>query len=149
MIPAGWWASSFARRLYQKTYWAAGATVRVASSARTAALTVFVTLLVAFAGCSAVQPSEETTANLLVANQDSADHAVVVEIMDGTREVYSAGRTIDGESDAELAAFDRAGEYEVKVTVDGNSTILTHTFETGQTTTTIGIDNQGTVTIGT
>lgn len=80
-------------------------------------------------------------------NQDNTDHAVVVEISDETGLVYSDGRTIDAESDLDLAQFNRTGEYDVAVTVDGESTTVTHTFESGDRMVNIGIDNQGAVTI--
>lgn len=118
-------------------------------STRTIVLSVFVSALLLTAGCSAFQDSTGSESDLLVANQDSDGHAVVVEILDGGSRVYSTGQTIDGESDAELASFDRSGEYEVQVTVDGTTTVLTHTFESERSTATIGIDNQGNVTIGT
>lgn len=118
------------------------------SSKRYVALSVFVALLLALAGCSALTGAEDTTANLLVANQDGAAHAVVVEIMDGGAEVYAAGRTVDAESDVDLRPFDRSGTYDVKVTVDGTTTVVAHEFERGQSTTTIGIGNEGSVTVG-
>ena len=96
---------------------------------------------------------ESPETHLNVVNQDGTGHAVVVEIgelADDPDPVYSAGRTVDAESDVELAPFEEAGEYEVTVTVDGESTTLTHTFENedGHGETSIGIDNDGAVTIG-
>ena len=72
------------------------------------------------------------------------------ELADDPDPVYPAGRTVDAESDVELAPFEEAGEYEVTITVDGESTTLTHTFENedGYTATTIGIDDDGAVTVG-
>jgi hypothetical protein len=89
--------------------------------------------------------------NLLLVNQDNSDHAVVVEILENSREVYSTGTTIEAESDVELEPFNHTGEYDVKVTVDGESTVISYTFtETDSPeTTSIGIDNNGTVTVGT
>lgn len=112
-------------------------------------LSLVVCVLAITAGCSALQTSPESTTNLLIANQDNSGHAVVVEIMDGERKVYSDGQTIEAESDAGLTSFNQSGEYEVKVTVDGNSTVLTHDFRESQSITTIGIDNDANVTIGT
>jgi membrane protein implicated in regulation of membrane protease activity len=120
----------------------------VTSSKRIIALSVFVALLVLLAGCSALQGSEDTTANLLLANQDGEAHAVVVEILDGESEVYATGQTVDAESDVDLRTFDQSGEYDVVVTVDGTSTTLTQNFDTGRSTTTIGIENDGSVTVG-
>lgn len=114
-------------------------------------LCLFVGLLIVVAGCSAVQDTDDSTTPLLLANQDNADHAVVVEIVNGGAETYSAGTTIAAESDVELAAVTQTGEYDVRVSVDGDSTTLTHTFteDDSQSATTIGIDNDGNVTIGT
>lgn len=118
------------------------------STKRYVALSVFVALLLALAGCSALTGAEDTTANLLVANQDGEAHAVVVEIMNGETEVYATGQTVDGESDVALRPYDRSGTFDVRVTVDGTTTVVTHGFESGQSTTTIGIENDGSVTVG-
>ena len=110
-------------------------------------------LLVGFlaisAGCSAIQGNGDSSTRLLIANQDDTDHAVLVEISEGEDVVYSAGRTIEGESDAELESFNQTGEYQVKITVNGNSTVRTYDFVDGESATTIGVDNEGNVTIGT
>lgn len=82
-------------------------------------------------------------------NQDDTSHAVVVEITRGEELVYSAGRTLDAESDTQLDAFSKNGEYQVAVTVDGNTTVKTNTFPSDDSATTIGIDNDGQVTIST
>lgn len=63
--------------------------------------------------------------------------------------VYSAGRTIDGESNAKLKRFNQTGEYQVKLTVDGSSTVETYEFPSDESATTIGINNNGNATIGT
>lgn len=83
-------------------------------------------------------------------NQDDTDHAVVVEISDKTGLAYSDGRTIEAESDLSLKRFEDSGEYEVRVTVDGNPFETTHTFEPNDDSiqvTNIGIDNEGLVTV--
>lgn len=106
--------------------------------------------LVLGAGCSAALNDNEVSHELKLVNQDQTDHAVVVEISDETGLVYSDGRTIDAESDLDLARFNGTGEYEVKVTVDGDSTTVTHTFEADGgpiRVTNVGIDNQGAVTV--
>lgn len=82
-------------------------------------------------------------------NQDDVSHAIVVEITSGEELVYSAGRTLDAESDTQLDAFGENGEYQVAVTVDGNTTVKTYTFPSNDSATTIGIDNDGQVTIST
>lgn len=64
--------------------------------------------------------------------------------------MYTEGRTIDAESNLDLTQFDGTGEYEVMVAIDGNITTTVHAFESGgnsRSTTNIGIDNQGTVTV--
>lgn len=107
-------------------------------------------VIVLTAGCSGVLGENETTRELKLVNQDNTDRAVVVEISDETGIVYSDGRTIEAESDFNLAQFNQTGEFDVKVTVDGNSTTLTHTFQPTDDpihTTAIGIANDGTVTI--
>ena len=107
-------------------------------------------VLVLTAGCSGFLGDNDTTRELKLVNQDNTDHAVVVEISDETGLVYSDGRTIEAESDFNLAQFNQTGEFDVKVTVDGDSTIQTHTFQSTDDqihTTTIGITNDETVTI--
>jgi len=119
-------------------------------SARTIALGLVVGLLVLGAGCSGAPSGDESARDLKLVNQDGTEHAVVVEISDETGLVYSDGRTIDAESEVDLDRFDGTGEYEVTVTVDGDSTSVTHTFESDGDSievTNIGIDNQGTVTV--
>lgn len=113
------------------------------------ALGLFVGILAISAGCSVIQGAEDPSNRLVLANQDNTNHAVLVEITEGEEVVYSAGRTTEGESDTELEPFDQTGEYEVTVTVDGNSTVMTYNFTNGESTTTIGIDNEESVTIGT
>lgn len=120
-------------------------------STRKILLGLLVGALVFGAGCSGVLSGDEVSHDLLLVNQDETDHAVVVEISDETGVVYSDGRTIDAESDLHLDRFTGTGEYEVKVTVDGDSTTVTRTFESNDDPTritNIGIDNQGTVTVG-
>ena len=114
-------------------------------------LGLLVGALVFGAGCSGVLSDDGGSHDLMLINQDATDHAVVVEISDETGLVYSDGRTIDAESDLDLDRFNGTGEYEVKVTVDGNSTTVTRTFESNDDPTritNIGIDNQGAVTVG-
>ncbi|WP_256289508.1 hypothetical protein [Halobellus inordinatus] len=82
-------------------------------------------------------------------NQDETSHGVVVEITSGEELVYSAGRTLDAESDTQLDTFTENGEYQVAVTVDGDTTVETYTFPSDDSATTIGIDNDGQVTIST
>ena len=113
-------------------------------------LGLLVCVLAFTAGCSAIQGSESSSATTpKIANQDDVNHAIVVEILDGESVVYSDGRTVEGESNVDLGSFDGTGEYQVKVTVDGSSTVRTYTFEDGDAVTTIGIDNDGGVTVGT
>jgi len=107
-------------------------------------------VLVLSAGCSGILGDNDTTRELKLVNQDNTDHAVVVEISDDSGLVYSDGRTIEAETDFNLAQFNQTGEFDVKVTVDGNSTAMTHTFQSTDDqihVTTIGIDNDGTVTM--
>lgn len=114
-------------------------------------LSVLFGVLVVTAGCSTILSDNDTSRELKLVNQDNTDHAVVVEISNETGLVYSDGRTIEAESDLNLAQFNQTGEFDVKVTVDGNSTTMTHTFQSSDDTihvTNIGIDNDGTVTIG-
>ena len=113
-------------------------------------LSVLLGLLVVTAGCSGILNDNDTSRELKLVNQDNMDHAVIVEISDETGLVYSDGRTIEAESDLNLAQFNQTGEFDVKVTVDGNSTSMAHTFQSSDDpihVTNIGIDNDGTVTI--
>lgn len=112
------------------------------------ALGLLVGMLAVTAGCSGLQGDDETSTGLHIANQDNTNHAVLVEISQNGRVVYSGGRTIDAESDAELASFNRTGEYNVTISVDGESTETVYTFQKDDRATTIGIDNDGTATIG-
>lgn len=114
---------------------------------RNVLLGLLVGSLVLGAGCSGALNEDAQTHDLKLVNQDNTDHAVVVEISDETGLVYSDGRTIDGESELDLTQFDRTGEYDVAVTVDGESTTVTHTFENGDRIINIGIDNRGAVTV--
>lgn len=117
---------------------------------RTVLAGLLIGVLVLGAGCSGALSDDEVSHELKLVNQDETDHAVVVEVSDETGVVYSDGRTIDAESDLDLARFDGTGEYEVRVTVDGESTAVTHTFESDGgpiRVTNIGIDNQGAVTV--
>ncbi|MEF8894297.1 hypothetical protein [Halodesulfurarchaeum sp.] len=107
-------------------------------------------LLVVSAGCSGLFADEATTSELLVVNQDETDHSVVVEIVEDGNLVYSDGRTLGAESQLNMARFNRTGEFEMKITVDGNSTTLSHTFGEDSDppdVTNIGIDNDGKVTV--
>ncbi len=111
---------------------------------------LFVCVLVLSAGCSALPGSGESSTSLSVVNQDGTDHAVVVEIgqiSDQPEPAYTAGRTLDANEDTELASFDRTGEYRIDVSVDGQTTEIPYTFESGKSPVTIGIDNNGTVTV--
>lgn len=117
---------------------------------RKVVVSLLVGLLVITAGCSGILGEKDTTRNLKLVNQDNTAHAVVVEISGNSGLIYSDGRTIDAESNLDLAQFNQTGEYEVKVTVDGDSTTITHTFESDDDptqTTNIGIDNEGIVTV--
>lgn len=119
-------------------------------STRKIALSLFVCVVVLTAGCSGIQGTESSSTTLNVVNQDDVDHAVVVEIgdiADDPNPDYTAGRTLDSDSGVELDPFDGTGEYEVTVTVDGEQTVVTHTFGPDDDVVTIGIDNQGNVSI--
>lgn len=115
---------------------------------RKIALTLLVTLFAISAGCSAFQDSNTPTEKLVLVNQDNSDHAVVVEISQGEELVYSEGRTLEAESDIQLEPFTQNGQYQVEVTVDGKTTVETYTFPRDDSTT-IGIDNDESVTIST
>lgn len=107
-------------------------------------------LLVVSAGCAGLFGGEDTTRDLKLVNQDETDHAVVVEISEQGSLIYSDGRTIGAESDVDLAQFNQSGTFEMTISVDGNSTTLSHTFEPDSdptVVTNIGIDNQGQVTV--
>ncbi|WP_254840612.1 hypothetical protein [Natronomonas marina] len=122
-------------------------------STRSVAVSLLLCGLVLTAGCSAIQSNEQSATSLILVNQDDVAHAVVVEIgalADDPDPVYAAGRTVDAESDVDIDPFEETGEYEVKITVDGESTVRTHTFdgEGSATTTTIGIDEDGDATVG-
>jgi hypothetical protein len=102
------------------------------------------------AGCAGVLTDEDVDRDLLLVNQDDTDHAVVVEIHRGSELVYSDGRTIDAETDVNLAQFNQTGEFDVTVSVDGESTTVGHAFESTSDSieiANIGIDNDGKVTI--
>lgn len=121
-------------------------------SRRSAAASVLLCVLLFTAGCGAIQGEAGTATSLYLVNQDDVEHAVVVEIgalADDPTPAYTAGRTLAAESDVELDAFDETGEYELKITVDGDSTVHTHEF-TGEepASLSIDIDNSGTVTVG-
>lgn len=111
---------------------------------------LLVSVLVVLAGCSAIPGIGGESTALTLVNQDDVDHAVVVEIGqlgDDPDPAYTAGRLVEAESDVELAAFERAGEYVVSVSVDGETTERSHTFESGNSPVTIGIDNDGSVVL--
>jgi hypothetical protein len=113
-------------------------------------LGLLVGLLIFSAGCTGILSDDDSTRDILLVNQDETDHAVVVEIFDDSRLVYSDGRTIDAESDLDMAQFNRTGEYKVRVSVNGDSTTIRHTFEFEDHPvhiTNIGINNEGDVTI--
>ena len=116
---------------------------------RKLALSLFIGLLAVSAGCSALQSSNTPSDKLILVNQDNTNHAIVVEISQGEELVYSAGRTLESESDTQLESFAQNGEYQVAVTVDGQTTVKTYTFPSDESTTTIGINNDGNVTIST
>lgn len=102
------------------------------------------------AGCTGTLGEDDVTRNVIVVNQDSTSHAVVVEISDESGLVYSDGRIVDEESDQKMAQFNRTGEYEVVVSVDGDRMTTRHTFESEDRpiqAVNVGIDNQGTVTV--
>lgn len=112
--------------------------------------TVLVASLVLLAGCSAVPGIGSESTDLNLVNQDDVDHAVVVEIGqlgDDPDPAYTAGRLLDAESDVALAAFERTGDYVVSVSVDGETTERSYTFESGTSPVTIGIDNDGSVVL--
>lgn len=113
-------------------------------------LTLSFGVLVLLAGCSGFLGTEQSSTSLLVVNQDESAHAVVVEIgqiSDDPNPDYTAGRTLDGNEDVELVSFGETGEYRIDVTVDGETTEVPYTFETGKSPITIGIGNDGTVTV--
>jgi hypothetical protein len=120
------------------------------SPTRTVAAALLVGIVLLTAGCNGIQYGDDPSNEILLVNQDDTDHAVVVEIAqvsDDPDPVYATGRTLDAESQATLDPFDGTGEYRVTVTVDGDATELTHSFESGDAVVTIGIDNQGAVSI--
>ena len=119
-------------------------------STRTIVLAILLAFLVLGAGCAGFPSTEETTRDLKLVNQDETDHAVVVEIVSNGNLVYSDGRTVDGESQQDLATFDGTGDFEVTVSVDGNVTTVQHSFTpaSGPVITNVGIDNDGSVTVG-
>lgn len=121
----------------------------VSPPTRKIALSLFVGLLAVSAGCSALQDSKNTSDNLVLVNQDNANHAVVIEISQGEELIYSTGRTLEAESDTHLESFTQNGEFQVAVTVDGKTTVKTYTFPSDDSATTIGVNNDGNVTIGT
>lgn len=111
---------------------------------------LLVSVLVVLAGCSAVPGIGGESTDLMLVNQDDVDHAVVVEIGqlgDDPDPAYTAGRLMEAESDESLAAFERTGEYVVSVSVDGETSEQTYTFESGTSPVTIGIDNDGVVVL--
>ena len=117
---------------------------------RNAVATLLVGLLLLTAGCSGIQGGDAPGNELLVVNQDDVDHAVVVEIaqLSGSPDpAYATGRTLAAESQASLEPFEETGEYHVTVTVDGESTELTHIFESGDGVVNVDIDNEGSVSI--
>ena len=116
---------------------------------RKLALSLLVGLLTISAGCSALQSSNTPSDKLVLVNQDNTSHAVVVEISHGEKLVHSEGRTLEAESSTQLESFTQNGEYQVSVAVDGQTTVKTYTFPNDDSATTIGIENDGNVTIST
>jgi hypothetical protein len=121
-------------------------------STRSMAASLLLCGLLLTASCSGSGADDSQTRPNVV-DQGGTGHAVVVEmgaLADDPDPVCSAGRTVDAESGVELPPFEEAGEYEMTVAVDGESTTLTHIFENedGYTATTIGIDDDGAVTVG-
>ena len=121
-------------------------------STRSVAANLLLCGLFLTAGCSGSGADDSRTRPNVV-DQGGTGHAVVVEmgaLADDPDPVCSASRTVDAESDVELPSFEEAGEYEMTVAVDGESATLTHIFENedGYTATTIGIDDDGAVTVG-
>lgn len=112
--------------------------------------TLLVASLVLLAGCSAIPGVAGESTALNVVNQDDVDHAVDVEIGQlgaAPDPAYATGRLMGAESDVALAPFDRTGEYVVSVSVDGETTERSYTFERGTSPVTIGIDNDGAVVL--
>ena len=120
----------------------------VAPHTRRIALLLVVVGFILLAGCSAFTTTDDASTELLVANQDNTERAGLIEISEGEDVVYSAGRTIDAETNADLEPFDQTGEYQVTLSVDGESTTTTYEFTADDAVTTIGIDNEGTASIG-
>ncbi len=117
---------------------------------RTVVIGLLIGVLVVSAGFSGLLGDGETANELLVVNQDGTDHTVVVEILEEGSLVYSDGRTLEAESQLELARFNRTGEFEMRITVDGESTTRSHTFSEDAeppAVTNIGIDNEGQITV--
>ncbi|WP_435097210.1 hypothetical protein [Halorubrum sp. N11] len=136
---------------YPWVIWAGRKAHRVNHRTRLAVLGLLVGALAFGAGCTGILSEDDVTRDVIVVNQDSTNHAVVVEISDDSGLVYSDERTLDAESDLKMVQFNQTGEYEVAVTVDGDTTTTTrHTFESKDRpiqAINIGIDNQGTVTV--
>lgn len=120
----------------------------VAPQTRKIALLLAVVGFILLAGCSAFTTTDDVSTELLIANQDNTDRVVLIEISEGEDVVYSAGRTVDAETNADLEPFNQTGEYQVTLSVDGDSTTTTYEFTADDAVTTIGIDNEGTATIG-
>ena len=116
------------------------------SRTRQVVLVALVGLLVAGAGCSAL--SGETTTNLLLVNNDDAQHDITVEIAQDGETEYSTEKTLPAESQADLSTFEGSGEYTVAVTVDGNTTERTYEFSSGDETVSIGVQNDASVIVG-
>lgn len=110
------------------------------------ALALLLGLLVASAGCSAIDGGDDATQIRLV-DQDNDDNVVLVEILDGQSVVFSAGRTTDGETGADLGVVNLSGEFTVRVTVDGESTEVTRQLPDDDATITIGLHDDKPVSI--
>jgi hypothetical protein len=108
---------------------------------------VALAVLVATAGCSGLLGSSETEL-LLVNNVDGADHDVTVEIEQDGNTVFSDEVAVNGEQNVELGSFEGTGEHTVVVTVDGTATESSYTFSEGDGTVSIGIQNDGSVVVG-
>jgi hypothetical protein len=124
--------------------------LHVSLPTRRAALSLLVGALLLTAGCSVLQNKTQSSNDVLLVNNDNTDHAVVVEIAqlsDSPDPVYATGRTLDAESQVYLEPFNETSEYVLTVTVDGTTTELTHTFESGGSVVNIAIDNEGEVSI--
>lgn len=105
------------------------------------ALCLLISVLTVSAGCNAITSTsdERSSTEITIRNQDDTDHTVLIQI--GKRPIaYSAGRTMESNSTAELEPFNKTGDYDVRMTVDDTTIGTTSSFGL-EDNMTVGVQN--------